>query len=309
MVTLIYSEEFLNHQTGPYHPERPQRLTAIVEALKSSAWATQLRWQAPTPLTECHPQAWIEQVHFPAYHQALKRLVAGLKPNQRGHVDPDTVVSAQSYDVACLAVNAWLDGIKTTLETERPSFVLARPPGHHALPERSMGFCLFANAAIAAHYALSLPFINRVAILDWDVHHGNGTQACVESLPTIAYASLHQSPHYPGTGAAHEQGDHNNVLNIPMAAGSTGVDYAQAMESEVIPFLQAFQPDILIISAGYDAHQDDPLSETLLTPEDYAHFTQACLELTPRLVFGLEGGYDLQGLADSVVATIQACLE
>ncbi len=309
MVTLIYSDVFLEHRTGPYHPERPQRLTAIVEHLKSGPWAPQLAWQEPTPLETFSPQAWVEKIHHADYLQLLSSLSERLEPNQRSHLDPDTVVSQNSYQVALLAVNAWIDGIQETLTQAQPCLVLARPPGHHALPERAMGFCLLANAAIAAHYALSLPKINRVGIFDWDVHHGNGTQACVETIPNIAYCSIHQAPHYPGTGAAHEQGQHQNVLNIPMAAGSGGAEYFQAMTTQVIPFFQAFAPDLLLVSAGYDAHRDDPLSETVLAPTDYGQMTRLCQTISPHVVFGLEGGYDLQGLATSVEATISACLE
>ncbi|MDS3860003.1 histone deacetylase [Thermosynechococcaceae cyanobacterium BACA0444] len=305
---VIYSPEFLNHKTGPYHPERPQRLEAIVKLLQDAAWANQLTWQLPTQVKDRDPLAWINLVHQPQYLQTLQGLAESLRDQERGHLDPDTVISGESYQVALLAVNAWLDGVSQTWNTDQPSFVLARPPGHHALPERGMGFCLLANAAIAAHYALSLPGISRVAILDWDVHHGNGTQACVESLPNIAYCSLHQSPHYPYTGASHEQGQYQNVLNIPLDAGSTGADYHQAMTDRVIPFLKAFNPDLLLVSAGYDAHRDDPLSEILLTPGDYAQLTQACLSLTRKTVFGLEGGYDLGGLATSVRATVATCL-
>jgi acetoin utilization deacetylase AcuC-like enzyme len=309
MFTVIYAPEFVNHKTGPYHPERPQRLEAIINTLKAADWARQLHWQTPTPIQARDPQAWLESVHDPAYIQRVASSCQSLGPDQQAHLDPDTVISAQSYQAAVLAVNAWLDGVDDTIKTGNPSFALVRPPGHHALPKQGMGFCIFSNVAIAAHYALSLPGVHRVAIFDWDVHHGNGTQACVETNPNIAFCSIHQSPHYPYTGAAHETGLYNNVLNIPVPAASTGADYYACMVTQVIPFLKTFAPDLLLISAGYDAHRDDPLSETLLAPEDYAHMTQACLTVTPNIVFGLEGGYDLRGLANSVYATIAACLE
>ncbi|NEO46041.1 MAG: histone deacetylase, partial [Moorea sp. SIO4A3] len=188
------------------------------------------------------------------------------------------------------------------------AFVLARPPGHHAERQRGMGFCLFSNAAIAAYYALEQSGVERVAILDWDVHHGNGTQDVVERDARIAYISLHQSPCYPGTGQASEQGFHNNVLNLPMAPGSTLADYQPMFEQKVMPCLTKFQPDLLIVSAGYDANAADPLANIALQPEDYGLFTNYCLQLTRRIVFGLEGGYELTALAQSVVATIEACL-
>jgi acetoin utilization deacetylase AcuC-like enzyme len=207
-----------------------------------------------------------------------------------------------------LAVSAWLDGVEQVLATGAPAFVLTRPPGHHAEGDRGMGFCLFSNAAITAYYALEKQGINRVAILDWDVHHGNGTQAIVENHPQIAYCSLHQSPCYPGTGAADERGEYNNVLNLPMQPGSTVTEYQSAFENQIMPFLAEFQPDLLIVSAGYDANADDPLASMNLQPQDYGLFTKYCLRLTRRIVFGLEGGYDFSALSRSVVATIEQCL-
>jgi acetoin utilization deacetylase AcuC-like enzyme len=223
-------------------------------------------------------------------------------------LDADTPISANSYDIALLAVSAWLDGVDEVLSKGNPAFVLARPPGHHAERNTGMGFCLFSNAAIAAYYALKQPGIQRVAILDWDVHHGNGTQEIVESDARIAYCSLHQSPCYPGTGSSSEQGAHNNVLNLPMQTGSTLADYQPVFEQKVMPFLKDFQPDLLIVSAGYDANAADPLAGIALQPEDYGLFTDYCLQLTRRIVFGLEGGYHLAALALSVAATIESCL-
>lgn len=223
-------------------------------------------------------------------------------------LDMDTPVSPQSYDIALLAVSAWLDGVDRVLASGEPAFVLARPPGHHATRTTGMGFCLFANAAIAAYYALEKPDVNRVAILDWDVHHGNGTQAIVERNPQIIYCSLHQFPCYPGTGAASDRGMHDNVLNLPLPAGSTLADYQPLFASKIVPFLSEFQPDLLLISAGYDANKDDPLASISLQPQDYGVFTDYCLKITRRILFGLEGGYDLQALAKSVVATLESCL-
>ena len=300
---IIYSDQFLLHETGYFHPEKPERLTAIQQALKAASWADQLDWREPTSVEERSPLAFVHQAHDRRYVEAVRQLAN----RGGGHIDGDTPVSPRSFEVALLAVNAWIDGVISTLNTGEPSFVLARPPGHHAVSDLGMGFCLLSNAAIAALYALDHG-ANRVAILDWDVHHGNGTQAIVETNPNIAFCSLHESPQYPGTGSAKERGFHDNVLNLPMAAGSTIADYQPLFESKVMPFLTDFQPDLLIVSAGYDANHDDPLANISLQPQDYGVFTDYCLTLTRRIVFGLEGGYDLDALARSVVATVDRCL-
>ena len=210
--------------------------------------------------------------------------------------------------MALLAVSAWLDGVDIVLNTADTSFILARPPGHHAVSDTGMGFCLFSNAAIAAFYALQQPGIKRVAILDWDVHHGNGTEAIVETHSEIAYISLHQYPAYPGTGKASQQGSHHNVLNLPVPPGSDITVYQPLWERKILPFLSNFQPDLLIVSAGYDANANDPLAGVNLQPEDFGLFTEYCLGITKKIMFGLEGGYDLPSLAESVIATIQTCI-
>ncbi|AFZ29606.1 histone deacetylase superfamily [Gloeocapsa sp. PCC 7428] len=304
MLPVIYSDEFLDHKTGRFHPETPGRLSAIATALKQSKFAHRIEWRSPTSLTESPALALVEQIHAAEYIN-LVRYIAN---TGGGYLEPDTPVSPRSYDVALLAVSAWLDGVNSVLATQNPAFVLTRPPGHHAESDRGMGFCLFSNAAIAAYYALAQPGINRVAILDWDVHHGNGTQAIVENHPQIAFCSLHQSPCYPGTGYASEQGKFNNVLNLPVSPGSTMATYQPLFEAKVIPFLCNFQPDLLIVSAGYDANAADPLAEIALQPQDYGKFTEYCLQLTRRIVFGLEGGYDFSALSQSVVATLEKCL-
>lgn len=303
MLSVIYSDEFLDHKTGRFHPEKPERLSATATSLKAT-FAHRLKWQLPTPVA-ANTLALVERVHSPQYIENIRLLAQ----QGGGYLDLDTPVSPRSYDVALLAVSAWLDGVDAVLACGNPAFVLARPPGHHAESDRGMGFCLFSNAAIAAHYALEQPGINRVAILDWDVHHGNGTQEIVEKNPQIAYCSVHQSHCYPGTGHASETGLYHNVLNLPLAAGSAIAQYQPVFETQVMPFLTNFQPDLLIVSAGYDANAADPLAEMSLQPQDYGLFTQFCLSLTRQVVFGLEGGYDFSALAQSVVATIEKCLE
>jgi len=304
-LTVIYSDAFLEHDTGRWHPENPGRLTAITQALKAAPWAAQLQWRSPTPPTVRDPLPAIRQLHNLHYVSDLEHLAE----MGGGALDPDTPVSPRSYAIALLAVNAWLDGVDQVLHDRQSTFVLSRPPGHHAISDRGMGFCLLSNAAIAATYALTQPGVNKVAILDWDVHHGNGTQALVEGNPNIAYCSLHQSPAYPGTGRATERGLHNNVLNIPVAPGSTLADYQPKFESAVVPFLREAAPDLLIVSAGYDANHADPLAGVSLKPRDFGLFTRYCLEIQPQILFGLEGGYDYDALAQSVVETIAACLE
>lgn len=302
MVTIIYSDQFLNHKTGSFHPECPQRLTAIVNALHQTPWHDQLHWQLPN--RDRNPLPFIQKLHTQTYINQVKAIAE----KGGGALDMDTPISAESYKIALLAVNGWLDGIDRVLATNDPTFVLARPPGHHAISNTGMGFCLFSNAAIAAYYALEQPDINRVAIVDWDVHHGNGTELLVENNPNIAYCSLHQFPCYPGTGRESDRGQYHNVLNIPMKAGSSLEQYQPAFIEKVMPFLEKFKPDLLIVSAGYDANKNDPLADMNLQPSDYGIFTNYLLTLTRRIVFGLEGGYDLESLGKSVVETIGACL-
>jgi acetoin utilization deacetylase AcuC-like enzyme len=301
---IIYSDEFLEHLTGLGHPEKPQRLTAITDALHSSPFADQLEWKLATSVEQRDVMPLLLKIHDPEYVQKI----AEISKSGGGYLDSETAVCPRSYEVALLAVNAWLDGVDLVLETEKPSFILARPPGHHAERETGMGFCLFSNAAIASVYALSKLNVNRVAILDWDVHHGNGTQAIVETNPQIIYCSLHQYPCYPGTGKHTERGFHQNVLNLPIPPGSNITTYKSAFERFVVPFIQGFNPDLLIVSAGYDANAADKLAQIKLQPEDYGLLTECCLGITSKIMFGLEGGYDLDALGQSVVATIGKCL-
>ncbi len=305
MLPVIYSDEFLDHKTGKYHPEKPERLTAIANALKAATFANKIAWRSPTPALE-QPElmSLLVKAHRPAYIKKVREIAS----SGGGPLDGDTPVSERSYDVALLAVSAWLDGVEAVLKSGNPAFVLARPPGHHAESSAGMGFCLFSNAAIAAFFALQQPQINRVAILDWDVHHGNGTQAIVEAERQIAYCSLHQYPCYPGTGRATERGFHNNVLNLPIPPGSDIAVYQPLFEKKVVPFLANFSPDLLIVSAGYDANAADPLASINLQSEDYGLFTDYCLGLTRKILFGLEGGYDFDALSQSVLATIEHCL-
>ncbi len=304
MFPIIYSSDFLKHDTGKYHPECADRLKAIVDCLENVSWRDQLQWLLPTPIKNRDVLIWVQKVHTLKYINRVEEIAN----NGGGRLDADTPISPKSYQIALLAVSAWLDGVDQVLTNHKPVFVLARPPGHHATKNTGMGFCLFSNAAIASYYALAQTGVKKIAILDWDVHHGNGTQEIVENNQNIIYCSLHQSPCYPGTGNQYEQGLYQNVLNIPIKAGSTIKEYQPLFQQKVIPFLKQFEPDILIISAGYDANNNDTLASVSLQPEDFGLFTKYCLEITPKILFGLEGGYDFDTLAESVKSTIENCL-
>ncbi len=304
MLSIIYSPDFLLHDTGPLHPEKPERISAIVAGLERVAWANQIEWQLPTPLETRDILPFVKQIHSSEHINEVREIAQ----NGGGYLDPDTPVSPQSYNVALLAVSAWLDGVDKVLTTHNPVFVLARPPGHHATRTTGMGFCLFSNAAIAANYALQKSGIKRVAILDWDVHHGNGTEAIVEDNPQIAYCSIHQYPCYPGTGKNSDLGKYNNILNLPMSPGSTIAEYEPMFSQKIIPFLSNFQPDLIIVSAGYDANHKDSIASVSLQPEDYGLFTNYLLQIDRRLLFGLEGGYHLETLTKSVILTLETCL-
>ncbi len=298
MISIVYSDEFLLHDTGAGHPERAERIVACVDALKASRHADRLDWMAPRRAT-VDELGWI---HTPEHIQR----VGSLAEKGGGHLDPDTPMCPESYQIALLSAGAWLTGVDEVLDRGRSAFIISRPPGHHAESDRAMGFCLFSNCALAAKYAVEKKGIARLAIFDWDVHHGNGTQHIVESDRRIAYSSIHQYPFYPGTGSRSETGDHDNVLNIPLPAGCGSLEYRTVFDEQVEPFLKNFGPDLLIISAGFDAALRDPLANMNLVPEDYRELTSRCLEISPKLLLGLEGGYDLDSLGQSVVSVADA---
>lgn len=301
-VGFYFHEKYLSHDTGIGHPERPDRLRAVIEHLQKSSIWSQLKHKQPKPVE----RKWIELVH-PATH--IQRIERRCKAGERILDEGDTRVCEESFDIALLAVGAALQGIDDLFLGETESgFCAVRPPGHHAEQNRVMGFCLFNNIAIAARYAQKKYGIAKIAIMDWDVHHGNGTQEIFYDDDSVLFISLHQYPFYPGTGAVSERGrgkGEGYTLNCPMSAGSGEKEYVEAFDAEILPKLNVFQPELVMISAGFDAHRDDPLAQINLTETSFARFTELIREVAERhangrIVSVLEGGYNLEVLAKSV---------
>lgn len=306
-VTTAYAYDPIEQQhTLAGHPENRGRLAATMRLLREDGILTRLRAIPVTPvslerLQLVHPRTYIEHV-------------ARMARSGGGHLDPDTYVVAGSYDAALAAVGAAVNLVAAVLTGEvRNGMSLMRPPGHHALPTRAMGFCLFANVAVAARVAQREFGVERVLIVDWDVHHGNGTEAIFDEDPTVAFFSTHQYPFYPGTGAAHSIGrgpGRGTTLNVPLPAGVGDEGYEQVFESLLAPFARRFRPDLILVSAGYDAHWRDPLAMEQLSLAGYASLTRRVRALADelcqgRLVVVLEGGYDLEVLAHAVLNTLR----
>ena len=294
-----------DHDTGPGHPERAERLRAVERALAAPRFAALDRREAPRAT-----RAQLERVHAPA---AVERTLAAIPREGYAHIDGDTVVSPGSREAALRAAGAACAAVDAVLDGEaRRAFCAVRPPGHHAEPDRAMGFCLFNNAAIGAAHALAAHGLQRVAVLDFDVHHGNGTQAAFERDARALFASSHQSPLYPGTGAASETGV-GNIVNMPLAAGATGAVFRAAWEG-AFDRVDAFHPELIVVSAGFDAHRRDPLAGLALVEEDFAWISRRIAEAADsscagRVVSTLEGGYDLEALAASAAAHVAALME
>jgi acetoin utilization deacetylase AcuC-like enzyme len=302
MVGVIHHELFLKHLEGFRHVERPERLQAIMERLKTGALAGSVSFIEAIPAE----QAWLTRVHDVKYVESIAMLDAG---------DPvvldwgDTIATAATPQAALYAAGAAVQGARLVLEGTLPSvFCAVRPPGHHAEADRAMGFCIFNNIAVAAADLLEEGDVSRVAIVDWDVHHGNGTERMFADDDRVLYISIHQFPHYPGTGSAAMRGrgkGEGYTINIPMGAGAGDREYRSAFSTQIIPALESFRPEFILVSAGFDAHRDDPLSGTEVSSEMFGEMTRMIMTCANRhcrgrIVSLLEGGYNLGALADSV---------
>lgn len=303
MTTLFYHHSSaLRHEMPEGHPERPDRIRAIHHALSAETFAALERREAPEAalqaITLAHPAEWVDA------------LVAAAPAAGLVHIDADTVMSPGTLEAARRGAGGAIAAIDAVVAKEAANaFVAMRPPGHHAEKTRAMGFCFFNYAAIAARHAQRAHGAERVAIMDFDVHHGNGTQDIFWDDESVLYASTHEMPLYPGSGRSSERGEHDTIVNAPLVAGADGETFRAVMEGRILPRIDEFQPDVVIISAGFDAHYRDPLASLRLKEEDFAWATARLMELADRhsggrVVSVLEGGYDLQGLSSSVAAHV-----
>jgi len=306
---LVYDERYLLHDPGPWHVERPDRLRAIQQRLATSGLLKELILLEPQPA----PLEWIARLHDPDY---ITRFQRACQKGQRIFDTGDCGICPKSFEVACLAVGGVFAAADAIMAGRIDNaFCAVRPPGHHAERSRAMGFCFFNNVALGARYLQEQHGLERIAIIDWDVHHGNGTQHLFETDPTVFYLSLHQNPAtcYPGTGRQKEIGrgpGQGFTLNIPMPPHSRDQDYLQALEGLALPALRNFKPDCLLISAGFDAHQSDPLAHMDLTEKGYRDMAGLLGDLARdhcagRLITVLEGGYNLAVLGECVLEHIQ----
>jgi acetoin utilization deacetylase AcuC-like enzyme len=302
---LVYTHPAcLAHDTGPAHAERPERLVAVTDALRD-AFPDVLDWRESPRATRDQ----LARAHAPT----LLQCVLDAMPTQRVMLDPDTALSPASAEAALRAAGAAVAAVDAALASPGVrAFCAVRPPGHHATADTAMGFCLFNNIAVAALHALEAHGLTRIAIADFDVHHGNGTQAIFERDPRVLFVGSHQMPLYPGTGAASETGV-GNIINAPLPPDSGSESFRAAWDSRLLPAIDAFAPQLLLVSAGFDAHARDPLAQLRLTADDYGWLTQRLVGLANRHAKGrivslLEGGYDLTALRESSVAHVAALL-
>jgi len=308
MTTALYMhDDCLHHVTPPGHPERVERLEAIAQALTAAEFDALDRREAPLAarpdLLLCHPGS------------HLDRVVAAVPEEGWVSLDADTHLSPGSYQAALRAVGGNIAAVDAVLAGEiANAFVACRPPGHHAETETAMGFCLFGNVAIAARHAMDRHGLTRVAIVDFDVHHGNGTQDLMWTEERALFVSSHQMPLFPGTGDAHETGAHDNIVNVPLAPMTGGAEMRRAYETEILPALLDYRPELMLISAGFDAHAADPLANLNWTDGDFAWVTERLCDVAEdtcdgRVVSTLEGGYDLDALATSAAAHMRVLME
>ena len=308
MTTLLITHPAcLDHLMPAGHPERPDRLRAIDRALEHERFQLLARAEAPRAeldiISLCHPMEYVTAIRDAAPQAGLS------------YLDADTSMSPGSYEAALRAAGGAVFAVDEVMAGRaKNGFVATRPPGHHSETARPMGFCLFNNAAIAARYAQKKHGAERSAVIDFDVHHGNGSQDIFWSDRTVMYGSTHQMPLYPGTGAKSERGDHNTIVNAPLRPGDGGDKFREAFESVILPRLRDFAPDFLVISAGFDAHMRDPLANLNLLEADFEWATRKLLEATEKTAAGrvvsvLEGGYDLVGLANSVAAHVSVLMQ
>jgi len=308
MTTLyIHHAAALNHLAEPGHPERADRIRVIERSLEHERFAALVRERAPSaplePMLRAHDERYVETV---------------LEDLRRGgplRADVDTPVSTGTLEAVLRSVGGAVQAVDEVMTGQvQNAFSAMRPPGHHAERARATGFCFFNTVAVAARHAQAAHGAERVAILDWDAHHGNGTQDIFWSDPSVLYCSTHEMPLYPGTGAAAEHGEHGTIVNVPLAAGDDGTVFREALNVIVLPRMEAFRPDLLLISAGFDAHWRDPLANLNLTERDFGWATRRLVEVATRVCGGrivsvLEGGYDLIGLSASVTAHVSALME
>jgi acetoin utilization deacetylase AcuC-like enzyme len=308
VTTLLFTHPAgLGHAMPPGHPECAERLKAVDQALEAERFAALIRVEAPLGTLDqvalCHPRAYAEA------------LIASTPETGFVQVDADTFMSPGTIEAALHGVGGAAAAVDEIMAGKaRNAFVAMRPPGHHAERERAMGFCFFNHAAIAARHAQKAHGAERVAIVDWDVHHGNGTQDIFWDDASVLYASVHEMPLYPGTGAASERGTQGTIVNVPLRAGEGSDEFREAFEVAILPRLDAFRPDLVVISAGFDAHWRDPLASLNLRETDFAWATRKLMEAADRhaggrIVSVLEGGYDLDALAKSTAAHVSALME
>ena len=309
MTTLLVHNKssFMGHQTPPGHPERPDRIRIVEETLAKEDFNSLVKKEAPigqeSDISRVHPATYIAKIKDAIPTSGLASL------------DGDTTVSNGSWDAALRGVGACCLAVDEVInQTVKNAFCASRPPGHHAEKTTAMGFCLFNNVAVAARYAQNKYNLDRVAIIDFDVHHGNGTQDIFWDDKTVMYSSTHQMPLYPGTGAKSEQGEANTIVNAPLAPNNGSEEFKSAMNDVILPRIEQFSPDLIIISAGFDAHTRDPLANINLVKEDFEWITKKLMEIAEntcqgRIISVLEGGYDLTGLAESVAIHVKQLMD